>query len=145
MAKQGTEGGKEPFIGATDRPEVKLDLDMPVTELRVRDLAAILGHVGGKSPFFEVGKTPLKDYFDKPFPEEVKDFVKEQKHEKVEKPEKLEKAGVLQLATSAGIANTHLRLELGQSTSNVALHSLIDTIERDRGGDSADRQVGDGA
>jgi hypothetical protein len=81
---------KEPFIGSADRPEVKLDLDMPVTELRVRDLAAILGQVGSKSPF-EVGKTPLKDFFDKPFPEVAKDFVKELKIEKVEKPEKPEK------------------------------------------------------
>jgi hypothetical protein len=63
---------------------------MPVTELRVRDLAAILGQVGSKSPF-EVGKTPLKDFFDKPFPEVAKDFVKELKIEKVEKPEKPEK------------------------------------------------------
>jgi len=84
------DGRKEPFIGSADRPEVKLDLDMPVTELRVRDLAAILGQVGSKSPF-EVGKTPLKDFFDKPFPEVAKDFVKELKIEKVEKPEKPEK------------------------------------------------------
>ena len=34
----------------------------------------------------------------------------------------------------------------GRSDVNVSLHlhALIDTIERDRGGDSADRQVGDG-
>lgn len=85
-----TDGNKEPFIGAADRPEVRLDLDMPVTELRVRDLAAILGQVGGKSPF-EAGKTSIKDFFDKPFPEVAKDFIKELKIEKVEKPEKPEK------------------------------------------------------
>jgi hypothetical protein len=90
MAKQGEGEKKEPFISSTDRPEVKLDLDMPLTELRVRDLAAILGHIGSKSPF-EVGKTPIKDFFDKPFPEEAKDFIKEVKIEKVEKPEKPEK------------------------------------------------------
>jgi hypothetical protein len=78
---------KEPFIGSSDRPEVRLDLDTPVAELRVRDLAAILGHLGPKSPF-EVGKTPIKDFFDKPFPEIAKDFVKELKPEKWEKPEK---------------------------------------------------------
>ena len=88
MAKQ--EDGKEPFVGAEDRPEVKIDLDMPVTDLRVRDLAAILGQIGSKS-HFEGGKTSLKDFFDKPFPEIVKDFIKEVKIEKVEKPEKLEK------------------------------------------------------
>jgi hypothetical protein len=59
--------------------------------LRVRDLAAILGPMAGKNPNFEVGKTPLKDFFDKPFPEETKDFTKEIKIEKVEKPEKVEK------------------------------------------------------
>lgn len=90
MSEAGEEGRKEPFIGSADRPEVKLDLDMPVTELRVRDLAAILGQIGAKSPF-EVGKTPIKDFFDKPFPEVVKDYVKELKNEKVEKPEKSEK------------------------------------------------------
>ncbi len=81
---------KQPFVAAADRPEVRLDLDMPVTELRVRDLAAILGHLSQKSPF-EVGKTPIKDFFDKPFPEEAKDYVKELKPEKFEKPEKPEK------------------------------------------------------
>src|SRR5215203_3910003 len=84
------EGKKEPFIGSSDRPEVKLDLDMPVSELRVRDLAAILGQIGSKSPF-EVGKTPIKDFFDKPFPEVAKDFLKEVKIEKIEKPEKFKK------------------------------------------------------
>lgn len=81
---------KQPFVGAADRPEVRLDLDMPVNELRVRDLAAILGHLIQKSPF-EAGKTPIKDFFDKPFPEEAKDYVKEVKPEKFEKPEKSEK------------------------------------------------------
>jgi|KBSMisStandDraft_5_1062788.scaffolds.fasta_scaffold03328_11 hypothetical protein len=82
---------KQPFVGTADRPEVRLDLDQPVNELRVRDLAAILGHLIQKSPFFEVGKTPIKDFFDKPFPEVAKDYVKELKPEKFEKPEKPEK------------------------------------------------------
>ncbi len=84
------EGQKEPFIGAGDRPDVKLDLDTPLSELRIRDLAAILGTGGGKSPF-EAGKTSLKDFFDKPFPEVAKDFIKEIKPEKFEKFEKIEK------------------------------------------------------
>ena len=91
MAQNDEKGQKEPFIGSSERPEVKLDLDMPLTDLRVRDLAAILGHLGSKSPF-EAGKTPIKDFFDKPFPEEAKDFLKEIKIEKAEKPEKPEKA-----------------------------------------------------
>lgn len=90
MSEDNNDNRKEAFIGSADRPEVKLDLDMPVTELRVRDLAAILGHLGQKSPF-EAGKTPIKDFFDKPFPEEAKDFLKEVKIEKFEKPEKPEK------------------------------------------------------
>jgi len=90
MPKYESEDGKEPFVAAGDRPGVNLDLDQPVTDLRVRDLAAILARVGGKSPF-EAGKTSLKDFFDKPFPEIAKDYVKELKIEKVEKPEKPEK------------------------------------------------------
>jgi hypothetical protein len=77
---------KEPFVAQENRPEVKLSPDMPVGELRVRDLAAILGAFAAKSPF-EAGKTSLKDFFDKPFPEENKDFIKEIKPEKLEKPE----------------------------------------------------------
>ena len=81
---------KEPFIGSADRPEVKIDLDMPLNDLRVRDLAAILGQLTPK-PITDIGKAPIKDFFDKPFPEVVKDFLKEIKIEKVEKPEKPEK------------------------------------------------------
>lgn len=87
---QNDPGKKEPFIGSSDRPEVRIDLDMPLTDLRVRDLAAILGQLGSKSPF-EAGKTAIKDFFDKEFPEVAKDFLKEVKIEKVEKPEKPEK------------------------------------------------------
>jgi len=103
-----TNPSKQPFVPLEDRPEVKLTPDTPISELRVRDLAAIVGAASGstKSPF-EVGKTPLKDFFDKPFPETNKDFIKEikpeklekseikefkgEKHEKFEKREKLEK------------------------------------------------------
>jgi len=88
--KSSARSSKQPFVESKDRPEVKLSLDMPVNELRVRDLAAILGHLSQKSPF-EVGKTPIKDFFDKPFPEVAKDYVKEVKPEKFEKPEKPEK------------------------------------------------------
>jgi len=88
--KDSSQSSKQPFVSQADRPEVRLDLDMPINDLRVRDLAAILGLVGGKSPF-EAGKTSLKDFFDKDFPEVAKDFVKELKIEKVEKPEKPEK------------------------------------------------------
>jgi len=87
MAK---EESKQPFVAKEDRPEVKISLDTPLSELRVRELSTILGRVIGKNPF-EVGKTPLKDFFDKPFPEVLKDVVKESKPENVEKPVKFEK------------------------------------------------------
>ena len=85
-----SDASKQPFVSQNDRPEVRLKPETPLTELRVRDLAAILGVLGSKSPF-EVGKTPLKDFFDKPFPEEAKDFIKEIKPENIEKPVKFEK------------------------------------------------------
>lgn len=85
-AKGKKESAKQPFVAQEDRPEVRIDPDTPVSELRVRDLSAILG-LGTKSAF----ESPLKAFFDKPFPEVVKDFVKELKVEKVEKPEKNEK------------------------------------------------------
>ena len=84
------EESKEPFVPSADRPEVKINLDTPLSELRVRELSSILGSLIGKSPF-EVGKTPLKDFFDKPFPETTKDFVKESKPENIEKTTKFEK------------------------------------------------------
>ena len=86
------EQSKEPFIPREDRPEVKISLDTPLAELRVRELAAILGIGGsGKNPLSEFGKRPIKDFFDKDWPEEAKDFLKEIKIEKIEKPEKPEK------------------------------------------------------
>ena len=50
-------------------------------------MSAILGFMTGKNPNFEVGKTSLKDFFDKDFPEVAKDWVKELKSEKLEKNE----------------------------------------------------------
>jgi hypothetical protein len=84
------EASKEPFVSAEDRPEVRINLDTPLSELRVRELSSILGSLIGKFPF-EVGKTPIKDFFDKPFPEVVKDFIKESKPEIVDNPIKFEK------------------------------------------------------
>jgi hypothetical protein len=81
---------KQPFVAQGDRPHVGIDPDTPLSELRVRDLAALLGSRETKSPF-EVGKTPLKEFFDKPFPEVAKDPIKEIKGEQVEKPPKTEK------------------------------------------------------
>ncbi|MBS0155130.1 MAG: hypothetical protein JSS38_11080 [Nitrospira sp.] len=91
-AKGANQGSKQPFVSREDRPEVRINLDTPLSELRVRELSAILGFMVGKNPNFEVGKTSLKDFFDKDFPEVAKDWVKEAKLEKFEKPEKLEKS-----------------------------------------------------
>jgi hypothetical protein len=109
--KNSTEQPKEPFVSQDDRPEVRLKPDTPLTELRVRDLAAIIGAGSGKTPF--ENKTSLKDFFDKPFPEVAKDWLKEikpekyekseikelkgEKHEKIEKHEKHEKREIKEL------------------------------------------------
>jgi hypothetical protein len=85
------DAAKRSFVPKEDRPEVKISLDTPLSELRVRELGSILGLVAAKNPNFEVGKTSLKDFFDKDFPEVAKDWVKEIKSEKFEKIEKLEK------------------------------------------------------
>jgi len=85
------DAAKRSFVPKEDRPEVKISLDTPLSELRVRELGSILGFIAAKNPNFEVGKTSLKDFFDKDFPEVAKDWVKEIKSEKFEKIEKLEK------------------------------------------------------
>ena len=66
---------KEPYVSQGDRPEVKMDPEKPLTELRVRDLQAILG-----------GATAIKKV-------EIKEIKPEkfEKHEKFEKFEKHEK------------------------------------------------------
>ena len=101
--KKNPEESKEPFVPKEDRPEVKITMDTPLSELRVRDLSSIVGAATSKNPF-EAGKTSLKDFFDKEFPEvaknELKDIksdkfekneLKEVKHDKLEKFEKNEK------------------------------------------------------
>src|SRR5947199_106455 len=94
QSSQGTQGtneeSKQPFVSQEDRPEVRINLDTPLNELSVRELSAILGFLAGKNPNFEVGKTSLKDFFDKDFPEVAKDWLKEAKPENLEKPVKFE-------------------------------------------------------
>jgi hypothetical protein len=64
---------KQPFISKQDRPSVEIDLDKPITQLRIRDLRDILGGRGRKVPHpkFELGKTEIKEFFDKDFPEKT--------------------------------------------------------------------------
>jgi hypothetical protein len=80
------EGAKEPFVSRGDRPDVRLEPDTPIGELRVRDLLSILGAMATKIPDFEVGKSDLQEFFDKDFPEVVKG-LKELKPEKLDKSE----------------------------------------------------------
>jgi hypothetical protein len=63
---------KQTYIDESDRPVVDVSPDTPVSELRVRDLVAVLRPRQGKTvhPKFE-GQSPLKEFFDKPFPEVV--------------------------------------------------------------------------
>jgi hypothetical protein len=84
--------GKEPFVGNEDRPDVELKPDMPVTEMRVRDLSALLQQsiVLKKREF----KDFIKDIKNEKI--EIKDWkewkfeIKEFKFEKFEKNEKIE-------------------------------------------------------
>jgi len=71
---------KEPFVGQQDRPDIKLNPDDPITNLRVRDLAALLGG-GAKSLILESHKGHLKDIFDSP----PKHLIKEANDAKIAK------------------------------------------------------------
>lgn len=92
---QGASGeSREPFVSQGDRPEVQLDIDTPLSELRLRDLRDILwGGMGGKSPFTDKSFTADKSPFTEPPP---KHFILEappkpfnEKWHK-DKPEKIE-------------------------------------------------------
>jgi hypothetical protein len=75
---------KQAFVPPEDRPEVKLDPNAPISELRVRDLSAILGQAVFKK--FDI-KEPFKEFKDHKLEKfEIKEF----KFEKIEKFEKLE-------------------------------------------------------
>ncbi len=108
--------GKKPFIPQSDRPEVRLKSDTPLSELTVRDLATILGRLGTGKDFVD-GKDWQKDDFDggiklkddKELKEskEVKDKDKEFKDGKEKreikelKAEKLELDGVFEPISSS--------------------------------------------
>ena len=111
-AKGEQQASREPFVAQEDRPEVRIKMDAPISELRVRDLAAIL-HLGSRKDFWD-GKDWQKDDFDGGIKwwkekekdkdkekEKDKDKEKEKDKEKIEKPEikevkaeKLENDGV---------------------------------------------------
>src|SRR5262245_23647732 len=88
---------KQAFVSKEDRPEVKLpDPEKPISELRVRDLQAILGtsvakKIEIKEPFKEVKhekleiKEPFKDFKDHKHEKfEIKEPFKDLKLEKIE-------------------------------------------------------------
>ena len=66
--KPGDES-RQAFVSQGDRPEVKLDADTPISQLRVRDLTAILGTMTAKRYEFktlaqEYKKAEFKDFKD---------------------------------------------------------------------------------
>jgi hypothetical protein len=85
MADQKEHHQKEAFVGAQDRPEVTLNPDTPIAELRVRDLTALLGtarklgdKIAEKSLVAE-HKVIVADTVPKPGKEAFKDII-EVKH-----------------------------------------------------------------
>lgn len=72
---------KEPFVAATDRPDVNLNPDAPISELRVRDLQALLQ---GSAQFKNTMEK--RTFPDKQFKTEMN--KNEIKWEKMEYPEK---------------------------------------------------------
>jgi hypothetical protein len=150
MADEDTEkSSKQPFVSQADRPEVRLKSDTPLSELRVRDLASLLGQVGGTGKDFWDGKDWQKDDFDgtikggkevKEIKEvkevkEVKDKEKE-KREKLEKPEakelkveKLELDGVFEAGTPQGPDPRLDQVVQALSGLTVRVAQLADQVE----------------
>jgi len=64
--KESGKTSKQPFVSEEDRPELKLKSDTPITDLTVRDLAVLLGRLGGTRKDFWDGKSWQKDDFDGP-------------------------------------------------------------------------------
>ena len=97
--KDDKQASRKPFVAQEDRPDVRINLDTPISELRVRELAAIL-RLGTRKDFWD-GKDWLKDDFDggikwwdkdkdkekEKEKEKDKDKEKEKDKEKREKPE----------------------------------------------------------
>jgi hypothetical protein len=96
--KDAEQTSRKPFVAQSDRPEVRIKLDAPLGELRVRDLAAIL-RLGSQKDFWD-GKDWLKDDFDggiKWWKEKEKDKDKEKEKDKDKEKEKREKIEKLEI------------------------------------------------
>jgi hypothetical protein len=76
---------KKAFIAEEERPEVRIDPEVLLTDLRVRDLNAILGQANFKSRLKDIKIEKIEK------PEKFEKLEKFEKHEKFEKPEKFEK------------------------------------------------------
>jgi hypothetical protein len=83
MADPKKSQDKESFIGHPDRPEIKLNPDDLITNLRVRDLAALLG-LGEKSLIQEGGRGGSKGSI-KDFDYDPKHYLKEARDYKYDK------------------------------------------------------------
>jgi hypothetical protein len=90
---ESDETSKQPFVSQADRPEVRIKSDTPLSELTVRDLATLLGQVGGTGKDFWDGKDWQKDDADggRKWKDKEKEKEKEKEKDKEkEKPEKWE-------------------------------------------------------
>jgi len=104
--KESGKSSKQPFVSEEDRPELRLKSDTPLTELRVRDLAVLIGQVGGTRKDFWDGKDWQKDDFDGPIvvkdwkeDKEFKEYkeIKEQKDKDKEKEKDKDKREIKEL------------------------------------------------
>lgn len=72
-----SEDPKQPFVSPEDRPETGIDLDRPVSDLRVRDLVSILGGSFTSGHASSVSKIKWRKEAKNEKPEFYKEIVKE--------------------------------------------------------------------
>lgn len=90
MAKDDGKNQNEPFMSSEDRPEVNLPKpETPISELRVRDLSALISDAILKKSIVKELKDHKYEKFEKHEKFEKPEFkeYKDHKHEKFEKPE----------------------------------------------------------
>ena len=84
MTETGEHEPKQSFVGGEERPDVRLNPDMPVAEMRVRDLGALVASLQNPVKLF-------KHELDHKHKHEHKHELFEVKRLKIEKYEKIEK------------------------------------------------------
>ena len=156
--KESGKSSKQAFVSEEDRPELRLKSDTPLTELRVRDLAVLLGQVSGTRKDFWDGKDWQKDDFDGPIvvkdwkeDKEFKEYkeIKEQKEKDKEKEKDKDKREIKELKLEklesdgqfeVGIRRPDPRLDqviqaLTGLTDRVAqLADQVEELKKSRGG-----------